>query len=150
LLETAKHDCVRSSVLGGREIVRVHFVVRSSLPGRETVAALEHAVRSTDPLLSLAEFRSINEIKLASLSQQRFMAALVDALGILAILLTALGVHGLIANLVNERTKELGIRLALGSSTGLAIRTALLPGLAWVLAGAIVGSAASIANRPVS
>jgi ABC-type antimicrobial peptide transport system permease subunit len=73
------------------------------------------------------------------------MAALVDVLGILAILLTALGVYGLIANLVNERTKELGIRLALGSSTGLAIWTALRPGLAWVLAGAIVGSGASVA-----
>jgi ABC-type antimicrobial peptide transport system permease subunit len=73
------------------------------------------------------------------------MASLVDALGILAILLTALGVYGLIANLVNERTKELGIRLALGSSTARAIRTALRPGLVWVLAGAIVGSAASVA-----
>jgi predicted permease len=122
-----------------------NFVVRSSLPGRETVAALKNAVRSSDPLLSLAEFRSINDIKLASLSQQRFMAALVDALGILAILLTALGVYGLIANLVNERMRELGIRLALGSSTALAIRTALRPGITWVLAGAIVGSAASVA-----
>lgn len=122
-----------------------NLVVRSSLPGRETIAAMGDAVRSTDPLLPIGEFRSINALKLASLDQQRFMAVLVDALGVLAILLTALGIYGLIANLVSERTKELGIRLALGSSTGLAIRTVLRPGLVWVLAGAIAGSAASLA-----
>jgi ABC-type antimicrobial peptide transport system permease subunit len=72
------------------------------------------------------------------------MAALVDSLGALAILLTALGIYGLIANLVAERTRELGIRMALGSTTGQAIRSALRPGLAWVLAGAIGGSAASL------
>jgi predicted permease len=121
------------------------FIVRGTLPGRETNAALESAVRSTDPLLPIAEFRSINDLKLASLDQERFMAALVDSLGALAILLTALGIYGLIANLVTERTKELGIRIALGSSTGLAIQTALRPGLIWVLAGAIAGSVASLA-----
>ena len=67
-----------------------------------------------------------------------------DALGVLAILLTALGIYGLIANLVTERTKELGIRMALGSTTAQAIRTALRPGLMWVLAGASAGSAASL------
>jgi ABC-type antimicrobial peptide transport system permease subunit len=92
----------------------------------------------------MAEFRSINDLKLASLQPQRFMAALVDALGALAILLTALGIYGLIANLVAERTRELGIRMALGSSTAQAVGTALRPGLMWVLAGAIGGSAASL------
>jgi ABC-type antimicrobial peptide transport system permease subunit len=71
------------------------------------------------------------------------MAALVDSLGALAILLTALGIYGLIANLVTERTRELGIRLALGSTSARAIRTALQPGLVWVLTGMIAGSIAS-------
>jgi predicted permease len=121
------------------------FVVRSSLPGRDSIAALEDAVRSSDPLLPLAEFRSVDDLKLSSLDQQRFMTALVDTLGVLAILLTALGIYGLISNIVTERTRELGIRLALGSSTGIAIRTALRPGFVWVLAGAMVGSTASLA-----
>ncbi len=121
------------------------WIVRSSLPGRQTIAAIEEATRSADPLLPMAEFRSVNDLKLASLQQQRFMAVLVDALGALAILLTALGIYGLIANLVAERTRELGIRLALGSTVAQAIGTALRPGLTWVLAGAIAGSAASLA-----
>jgi predicted lysophospholipase L1 biosynthesis ABC-type transport system permease subunit len=121
------------------------WIVRSSLPDRQTIAAVEEATRSADPLLPMAEFRSISDLKLASLQQQRFMAVLVDTLGVLAILLTALGIYGLIANLVAERTRELGIRMALGSTTAQAIRTALRPGLIWVLAGAIGGSAASLA-----
>jgi len=101
-------------------------------------------VRSADPLLPVAEFRSVNDLKSASLQEQRFMAALVDALGGLAVLLTALGIYGLIANLVTERTRELGIRMALGASTGQAMHLALRPGLIWVLGGAIAGSAAAL------
>ena len=119
------------------------WIVRSSLPERQIMTAVENATRSVDPLLPTAEFRSINDIKSESLSEQRFLAALVDALGALAILLTTLGIYGLIANLVAERTKELGIRLALGSSTSEAVWTALRPGLVWVLSGLAVGAAAS-------
>ena len=122
-----------------------NWIIRSSLSDRQIIGAVESATRSVDPLLPMAEFRSINDLKAQSLSQQRFLAALVDALGALAILLTTLGIYGLIANLVAERTKELGIRLALGSSTSEAVWTALRPGLMWVLGGVAIGSAASFA-----
>jgi len=120
------------------------WIVRTSLPDHQTIAAIEDTVRSADPLLPVAEFRSVNDLKSASLQEQRFMAALVDALGGLAVLLTALGIYGLIANLVTERTRELGIRMALGASTGQAMHLALRPGLIWVLGGAIAGSAAAL------
>ncbi len=88
-------------------------------------------------------FRSFNDLKASALEEQRFMAALVDALGALAILLTTLGIYGLIANLVEERRKELGIRMALGSTTSNAIGIALRPALTWVAAGIFVGSVAA-------
>ena len=78
----------------------------------------------------MAEFRSVSDVKLSSLRFQRFLASLVDAIAGLAILLTTLGIYGLIANLVAERTKELGIRLALGSTWAEAVWTALRPGFA--------------------
>lgn len=121
------------------------WIVRTSLPDRETIAAIQDAARSADPLLPIAEFRSFNDLKAGSLREQRFLAALVDVLGGLAILLTALGIYGLIANLVSERTRELGIRMALGASAGDAVRVALRPGLLWVLAGAVMGGAAAMA-----
>jgi predicted permease len=121
-----------------------NWIVRSPLPDRQVVAAIENAVRSADPMLPMADFRSINDLKAESLTFQKFLAALVNALAVLAALLTTLGIYGLVANLVSERTKELGIRMALGSTTGQAVGIALRPALKWVLAGVIVGIAASL------
>jgi ABC-type antimicrobial peptide transport system permease subunit len=92
----------------------------------------------------MAQFRTIDDLKSDSLTLQRFMASLVDALAALAVLLTALGVYGLIANLVEERTKELGIRMALGSTVREAVSTALGPGLKWVVAGTVAGAALAL------
>jgi predicted permease len=119
------------------------WIVRSSLPGRDVITAIENATRSVDPMLPMAQFRSVNDLKTESLTLQRFLAALVNALAILAALLTTLGIYGLIANLVAERKKELGIRMALGSSAKQAVGIALKPALTWVLAGIVVGAAAS-------
>lgn len=83
-------------------------------------------------------------MKLSSLRNQRFLAVLVNVLGGLAIVLATLGIYGLIANLVAERTRELGIRMALGSTVSDAVSTALRPGLNWVLAGVIAGIAIAI------
>ncbi len=121
-----------------------NWIVRSPLPDRQVVAAIENAVRSADPMLPMADFRSINDLKAESLTFQKFLAALVNALAVLAALLTTLGIYGLVANLVSERTKELGIRMALGSTTGQAVGIALRPALKWVLAGVVVGIAASL------
>jgi predicted permease len=120
-----------------------NWIVRSPMPDRQVVAAIENAVHSVDPMLPMASFRSINDLKAESLTFQRFLAALVNALALLAALLTTLGIYGLIANLVTERTKELGIRMALGSTAAGAVGIALRPALKWVLAGVAVGSAAS-------
>jgi len=120
-----------------------NWTVRSSMPDRQLIAAIENATRSVDPMIPMADFRSINDLKAQSLTFQRFLAALVNALAILAALLTTLGIYGLIANLVSERAKELGIRMALGSTAAGAVGIALRPALKWVLAGVAVGSAAA-------
>jgi len=125
------------------------WIVRSSLADRQIISAVENATRSVDPLLPISEFRSINDLKAESLSEQRFLAALVNALGALAILLTTLGIYGLIANLVAERSKELGIRMALGSSTREAVWIALRPGLIWVLGGVAIGAIGSFALEKI-
>ena len=122
-----------------------NWIVRGPLPEAQMIRAVDAATRSVDPLLPMAEFRSIGDLKMQSLELQRFMAALVDVLAGLAGLLTALGIYGLIANLVAERTRELGIRMALGSSRGEAVWIALRPALEWVLAGVVAGVAAAFA-----
>ena len=64
---------------------------------------------------------------------------LVAALGGLALFLAAIGIHALIASGVTERTRELGIRMALGATVGQTIRDAALPGIIMAIAGLVVG-----------
>jgi len=120
------------------------WIVRSSLDGAQVARAIEDATRSVDPMLPMAEFRSVRDLKLQSLDFERFLAALAGTIAALAMVLSAMGIYGLISNLVTERTKELGIRMALGSGVGRAIQVALRPGLIWVLCGVAVGTTAAL------
>jgi predicted permease len=120
------------------------WIVRSSLDGAQVAKAIEDATRSADPMLPMASFRSVRDVKSASLTLQRFLAAVAGTIAALAMMLSAMGIYGLISNLVTERTKELGIRMALGSGVGRAIHVALRPGLIWVLCGVAVGAAAAL------
>jgi putative ABC transport system permease protein len=124
--------------------LRPSWIVRSPLDGAQVAKAIEEAVRSADPMLPMAAFRSVRDLKSESLTFQRFLAAVAGTLAGLAMVLSAMGIYGLISNLVTERTKELGIRMALGSGVGRAIQVALRPGLIWVLCGVVVGTAAAL------
>jgi predicted permease len=120
------------------------WIVRSSLDGAQIAKAIEDATRSADPMLPMASFRSVSDVKLDALTFQRFLAVLAGTIAGLAMVLSAMGIYGLISNLVTERSKELGIRMALGSGVGRAIQVALRPGLIWVFCGVVVGTAAAI------
>jgi ABC-type antimicrobial peptide transport system permease subunit len=120
------------------------WVVRSSLDGAQVVKAIEDATRAADPLLPMAAFQSVRDLKADALTFQQFLAVLAGTIAALAMVLSAMGIYGLISNLVSERTKELGIRMALGSGVGRAIEVALRPGLVWVLCGVAAGAAAAL------
>ncbi len=120
------------------------WVVRSSLDGPQIVKAIDEATRSADPLLPMAAFQSVRDLKTSALTFQRFLAVLAGTLAALAMVLSGMGIYGLISNLVNERTKELGIRMALGSGIGEAMNVALRPGLLWVGGGVLAGTAAAL------
>ena len=89
--------------------------------------------------MPVAGFRSMDSVVSNSMSDERFQAVLLGALAALAMLLAAVGIYGLIANTVVERTRELGIRMALGASVGQAIRAVALPGVALAFAGVVIG-----------
>ncbi len=120
------------------------WIVRSSLDGAQVAKAIEAATRSADPMLPMVAFRSVRDVKAESLTFERLLAALAGTIAALAMVLSAMGIYGLISNLVTERTKELGIRMALGSGVGGAIGIALRPGLIWVLGGVAMGAAAAL------
>jgi ABC-type antimicrobial peptide transport system permease subunit len=97
--------------------------------------AMRRALESVDPRLPFSSFHTMSEIRGAAVSQQRYQAVLFSSLATLAILLAALGVYGLIAQSVAERTREMGIRLALGATSRGVVRAAAMPGMRLCLAG---------------
>jgi predicted lysophospholipase L1 biosynthesis ABC-type transport system permease subunit len=117
------------------------WVVRASGPSQTVAAALRQSIAEVDPMLPIARLESMSDIQAASLASQRFMMALVLGLGGVGLLLAAIGIHGLTASSVSERTRELGIRLALGATSGQVLRTVVLPGVVLATADVAIGVA---------
>jgi hypothetical protein len=122
------------------------WVVRSTLPEPTVVSELRKAIASVDPQLPIAGIKTIDDLRGAKLESQRFMMWLVAGLGLIALVLAGVGLHGLIASSVNERTRELGIRLALGASGRQAITAVVVPGLVLSAIGVGIGTAAALAT----
>jgi ABC-type antimicrobial peptide transport system permease subunit len=97
-------------------------------------------------LLPFAKFRTFDEVRSEAVATQRAQAMLLGTLAGLALLLAAVGLYGLVANAVAERTRELGIRIALGATSRQAIAAAALPGLALAAAGVAIGGVAARAG----
>jgi ABC-type antimicrobial peptide transport system permease subunit len=125
------------------------FVVRSQLPIEQAAASIRRAVATTDPMLPLVSVRSMVDVRSASLEQQRVLTTLLLSLAIAALLVATIGIHGLIAASVTERTREMGIRLALGSTLGQALTTLALPGVVLAAIGTVVGLVGSLAAVPL-
>jgi ABC-type antimicrobial peptide transport system permease subunit len=123
---------------------RPTFIVRSSLPSAATTAAIRQALATVDPLLPIASVRSMSDVQAMSLAPQRLLAALLLGLALATVAVAAIGIHGLIATSVAERTREIGIRLALGSTVGQAIRALALPGVVLAMCGIAVGIATAL------
>ena len=119
------------------------FIVRSTMGTQEAAGALRRALDSVDPLLPFADVKPMADVKAATLAPQRFITALLLSLALVAILLAAIGIHGLIATSVVERTREMGIRMALGATMAQAMRTVAMPGVVLSLIGVVVGLAVS-------
>ncbi len=115
------------------------YTIRSPLPPKDLLPSLRRAVQRIDPDLPLTNIRTMDEQIADDLQQQRLFATLTAAFGLLALLLAVVGVYGVMAYTVAQRTHEIGIRLALGSPRGavrwLVLRESLALGVAGVLAG---------------
>ena len=119
------------------------WIVRTRGPVGGITEAMQKALAQADPTLPFSGFYSMNDLGRHALGIQRVEVMLLGVLAGLALLLSAIGVYGLIANLVVQRTREIGIRLALGST----IRQAMLEigrsGMFATVLGLVVGLAAS-------
>jgi predicted permease len=120
------------------------WVVRARSTG-EAATAVRDAISSVDPLLPVGQARAMTDVMARATAEQRLLMTLVGVLAAAALLLAAIGIHGLISHSVAERRRELGIRLALGATVGRTIRGIALGGVALAAIGAVAGGLLSLA-----
>jgi predicted permease len=123
------------------------FVIRTSAPEAAIVAALRRAIAETAPGVELATAASFEHYMEGPLAQPRLNAFLLGVFAASAALLAAIGLGGVVATTVRQRTQELGIRMALGATSSDIQRMILTHALVVVGAGVAIGIVAAIATN---
>jgi putative ABC transport system permease protein len=106
--------------------------------------SIRHEVSAIDPGLPVFAIRTAGEVVAKSLGRQRFALQIIGIFAVVALLLAAIGIYGVMAYSVSQRTHEFGIRIALGAQRRDILRMAVGEGMVLVVAGVIAGVAGSL------
>jgi ABC-type antimicrobial peptide transport system permease subunit len=127
-----------------REQSVMQVLLRTRAGTAEAAAGLRRVVTQMDPLVPVTRVRSLNEVVAASVSAPRSLAILLLSFGALALVIGGVGVYSLIAYVVSWRTREIGIRLALGAMrwqiVGAIVKQSLLLAAGGCVAGLVVAA----------
>ena len=123
----------------------MQFVVRSNLETPAAIRAIQRAVASADPAIPIAHVRTIDDLVATSASNARFATLFMASFGIVALVLTIVGVYGVIAYGVAQRRQEFGVRRALGAGPREVLWLIVREGLNLGAAGVAVGLALTVA-----
>ena len=118
---------------------QVSVVLRTSLPATLLEPQIRHEIQSIDPGLPVFNVVSMDDILDRSLASRRFSADLVGGFAGLALLLASIGIYGLLAYMVGQRSREIGLRMALGARRADVLKLFLQKGLMLAAVGVMAG-----------
>jgi predicted permease len=128
---------------------RLSVVLRTSLPASLLEPQIRHEIQGIDPGLPVFGVSSMNDVLDRSLASRRFAADLVGGFAGLAVLLASIGIYGLLAYMVGQRSREIGIRMALGARREDILRMFLRKGAALAGVGVVAGLVFSASTASV-
>jgi putative ABC transport system permease protein len=126
-------------------LLTVMFLARTSGEAAALAREMRQAVHAIDPQQPVDQFRTLDEVRSASLSAPRLTATLIGVFAAIALIVTATGLAGVIAFSVNQRSQEFGVRMALGASRRSVLQMVLAQGLRLVVLGLVLGGLAAYA-----
>ena len=124
---------------------RPTIVVRSSIDPPAVMASLRRAVGDLDSALPVDQMETMKHFVSASVGQPRFRALLLVSFSVLALAIASVGIYGVISYLVAQRTREFGIRVAVGATPGDVLRLVLGQASTLIVAGLVLGLLGSVA-----
>lgn len=134
-----------SGVYKALEGIAMDLAVRSNRDPKQMVPELREILRQADPALAGSNFTTMDQVVEDSFGSQQLAAHLLEIFGGAALLLCVAGLYGLLAYVVSQRTRELGVRLALGASRGSLLWLVLRHAGIMLLTGTIIGLALALA-----
>jgi predicted permease len=120
-------------------VLPLSWAVRTATDPMSMRVAIEREVRAVDGQLSVSRVRTMEQVLSSAVARQNFNMVLLGIFASAALVLAAIGIYGLMSYSVEQRTQEIGIRMALGANRGAMLRSILREGMTLAIAGVVLG-----------